>query len=251
MFPLCFRWAFGAALHAARADLLRFGHLTHSLRRADTRTGLTPQRDGLGRGTRGRTWTRLAPPTRVRGRSEGRGLIIRDEAGLEGGRAVDSWNPHPFRPSLPRRPGLDQPRLPPTTLEDCPTSPRKTRTTCGNTRELMNKHPALVLRSIRFRPTLSISTGRCARCPSVLCAADACGGGAAVVPAIGDRLYRRALRQQGCEWLGHPLERRPGIFDAARSIARRGGPSRRRRTLLHGVSDGPDGSAAAPRITIE
>ena len=164
---------------------------------------------------------------------------------------VDGWTPRRFRPPLPRRPGLDQPRLPPTTLEDCPTSPRKTRTTCGNTRELMNKHPALVLRSIRFRPTLSISTGRCARCPSVLCAADACGGGAAVVPAIGDRLYRRALRQQGCEWLGHPLERRPGIFDAARSIARRGGPSRRRRTLLHGVSDGPDGSAAAPRITIE
>ena len=57
----------------------------------------------------------------------------------------------------------------------------------------MNKHPALVLRSIRFRPTLSISTGRCARCPSVLCAADACGGGAAVVPAIGDRPYCRAL----------------------------------------------------------
>ena len=125
--------------------------------------------------------------------------------------------PPPLPAFTARRPGLDQPRLPPTTLEDCPTSPRKTRTTCGNTRELMNKHPALVLRSIRFRPTLSISTGRCARCPSVLCAADACGGGAAVVPAIGDRLYRRALRQQGCEWLGHPLERQPGIFDAVRS----------------------------------
>ena len=52
---MCFRCAFGVALHAARADLLRFGHLTHSLRRADTRTGLTPQRGGLGRGTRGRT----------------------------------------------------------------------------------------------------------------------------------------------------------------------------------------------------
>ena len=38
-FSLCFRCAFGVALHGARADLLRFGHLAPSLSRADTRAG--------------------------------------------------------------------------------------------------------------------------------------------------------------------------------------------------------------------
>jgi len=46
-FSLCFRCAFGVALHGARADLLRFGHLAPSLSRADTRAGPS---GGPGRG---------------------------------------------------------------------------------------------------------------------------------------------------------------------------------------------------------
>ena len=38
---VCFRCAFGVALHGAQADLLRFGHLAPSMRRADTRAGLS------------------------------------------------------------------------------------------------------------------------------------------------------------------------------------------------------------------
>ena len=49
---------------------------------------------------------------------------------------VDGWTPRRFRPPLPRRPGLDQPCIPPSTLED---RPRTTDTTCRNTREPTNK----------------------------------------------------------------------------------------------------------------
>ena len=107
VFPVCFRCAFGVVLHGARADLLRFGHLARSLRRAGTRVRAAPERAGLGRGARGRGPCRErggAPPTRGRGRSEDRGLIIRDEADLEGGRAVDGQNPR-SRSSLRGAPG--------------------------------------------------------------------------------------------------------------------------------------------------
>jgi len=103
---LCFRCAFGVALHGARADRLRFGHLARSLRRAGTRAGLSPERGGPGH-SKARAHRRErggAPPTRGRGRSEDRGLIIRDEAGLEGGRAVDGQNPR-SRSSLRGTPG--------------------------------------------------------------------------------------------------------------------------------------------------
>ena len=50
------------------------------------------------------------------------------------------------------------------------------------------------------------------------------GAGLAMVFAIGDRPYCRALRQQGCEWLGHLLERQLGIFDAAGSYSPLGPP---------------------------
>ena len=40
----CFRCAFSVAPHGARADLLRFGHLARSMRRADTRAGPPPER---------------------------------------------------------------------------------------------------------------------------------------------------------------------------------------------------------------
>ena len=53
---------------------------------------------------------------------------------------VDDRDPRHPRPPLPRRPGLDQPRLPPSTLED---RPRTTDTTCRNTREPMNKLPGV------------------------------------------------------------------------------------------------------------
>ena len=41
-----FSMCFGVALHGARADLLRFGHLARSLRRAGTRAGLSARRAG-------------------------------------------------------------------------------------------------------------------------------------------------------------------------------------------------------------
>ena len=192
---------------------------------------------------------------RFRGRSRGPGPSSSGmKPALRAAAFVDG-TPRHFRPPLPRRPGLDQPRLPPTTLEDCPTSPRKTRTTCGNTREPMNKLPALVLRSIRFRPARSISTGQCARCLSGLCVADACGGGVAVVSAIGDRSYCRALLL-GTAVTGMRVARSP-YWNGSRAssmlsgLAHRGSPSRCCRTLWHGALDRFDGGATAPRITIE
>ena len=121
-----FSACFGVALHGARADRLRFGHLASSMRRAGARVGLSPgrARAGHSRAREHRRGRGLAPPTRVQCRSEGWGLIIRDEAGLEGGSPVDGWNPRHPRPSLPRRPGLDQPRIPPSTPENRPTHNR-------------------------------------------------------------------------------------------------------------------------------
>ena len=76
VFSVCFRCAFGVALHGVRADLLRFGHLARSLRRAGTRVRAAPERAGLGRGARGRGPCRgrgVAPLMRFRGRSRGPG----------------------------------------------------------------------------------------------------------------------------------------------------------------------------------
>ena len=87
VFSLCFRCAFGVALHGARADLLRFGHLAPSMRRPDTRAGPSGGA-GLGRGTRGCLGLVMDEGLHhQRGFEtdhEGQGLIIRDEAGLEG-----------------------------------------------------------------------------------------------------------------------------------------------------------------------
>ena len=60
MFPVCFRCAFGVALHGARADLLRFGHLAPSMRRAGTRVGLSggPGWGGALEGAWALSWTR-------------------------------------------------------------------------------------------------------------------------------------------------------------------------------------------------
>ena len=78
VFPVCF----GVALHGARADLLRFGHLAPSLRHADIRAGPSPQRVGLGWDARGRVSIVVDEGLhRQRGCGadhEGRGLIIRD-----------------------------------------------------------------------------------------------------------------------------------------------------------------------------
>ena len=144
VFSVCFRCAFGVALHGVRADLLRFGHLARSLRRAGTRVRAAPERAGLGRGARGRLGLVVDEGLRCqrefKADHEGRGLVIGDEVGVEGGshrRRLDP--PRRFRPPLPRRPGLDQPRLPPSTLED---RPRTTDTTCRNTRESTNKTSA-------------------------------------------------------------------------------------------------------------
>ena len=59
VFPVCFRCAFGVVLHGARADLLRFGHLARSLRRAGTRVGLSggPGWGGALEGAWALSWT--------------------------------------------------------------------------------------------------------------------------------------------------------------------------------------------------
>ena len=85
----CFRCVFSVALHGARADLLRFGHLAGSMRRADTRVELSSERAGLGRGARGCVSIVVDEGVRrQRGFGadhEGRGLIVRDEARVECG----------------------------------------------------------------------------------------------------------------------------------------------------------------------
>ena len=138
VFSVCFRCAFGVALHGARADLLRFGHLARSLRRAGTRVGLSggPGWGGALEGVGLVVDGGLRCQREVKADHEGRGLVIGDEAGVESGSHRRRLDPPPPRPPLPRRPGLDQPRLPPTTLED---RPRTTDTTCRNTREPTNK----------------------------------------------------------------------------------------------------------------
>ena len=89
VFPVCFRCVFGVALHGARADLLRFGHLARSLRRAGTRVRAAPERAGLGRGTRGRVSIVVDEGLRrqreFKADHEGRGLVIGDEVGVKGG----------------------------------------------------------------------------------------------------------------------------------------------------------------------
>ena len=76
VFPVCFRCAFGVVLHGARVDLLRFGHLAPSLRRA----GIRVRASGAGRAGMGHSRSRehrrgrgLAPPTRLWDRSRGPG----------------------------------------------------------------------------------------------------------------------------------------------------------------------------------
>ena len=134
VFPVCSRCAFGVALHGARADLLRFGHLARSLRRAGTRVRAV-RRAGLGRGARGCLDLvvdgGLRRQREFKADHEGRGLVIGDEAGVESGshrRRLDP--PPPPRPPAPRRARLDQPLK---------TAPRTTDTTCRNTREPTNK----------------------------------------------------------------------------------------------------------------
>ena len=73
VFSLCFRCAFGVALHGARADLLRFGHLAHSLRRTGTRAGVGRAGMGHSRSREHRRGRGLVPLMRFRGRSRGPG----------------------------------------------------------------------------------------------------------------------------------------------------------------------------------
>ena len=143
VFPVCFRCAFGVVLHGARADLLRFGHLARSLRRAGTRVGLSggPGWGGALEGAWALSWTGACAA------NASSRLIMRAGASSSGTKPalmkaavpVDDRDPRHPRPPLPRRPGLDQPRIPPSTLED---RPRTTDTTCRNTRESTNKPSA-------------------------------------------------------------------------------------------------------------
>ena len=79
-----------------------------------------------------------------------------------------------------------------------------------------------MLRSIRFRPARSISTGQCARCLSGLCVADACGGGGGCGVCNWRSLVLPGIATGHCgnrDASGSVtlLERQPGIFDAVRS----------------------------------
>jgi len=116
VFSLFFRCAFGVALHGARADLLRFGHLAPSMRRPDTRAGPSggPGWGGALEGVWALSWTRACtanagsrPITRVRASSSG------TKPALKAAAPADGQNPHQFQPSLRGTPGGAQPRIPP------------------------------------------------------------------------------------------------------------------------------------------
>ena len=116
VFPVCFRCVFGVALHGARADLLRFGHLAPSMRRTGTRAGPS---GGPGQGARGRVSIVVDEGLhRQRGFGadrEGRGLVIGGGVALRAAAPVDGWNPRHLRPSLRGAPGAtkraSRPRL--------------------------------------------------------------------------------------------------------------------------------------------
>ena len=99
VFPVCSRCAFGVVLHGARADLLRFGHLARSLRRAGTRVRAV-RRAGLGRGARGCLDLvvdgGLRRQREFKADHEGRGLVIGDEVGVEGGSHRRRLDPPPL-----------------------------------------------------------------------------------------------------------------------------------------------------------
>ena len=141
VFPVCFRCAFGVVLHGARADLLRFGHLAPSLRRAGTRVRAAPERAGLGRGTRGRVSIVVDEGLRrqreFKADHEGRGLVIGDEVGVKGGS-------YRRRLAPPAASGLRYRGAPSSTNRasrprPLKTAPRTTDTTRRNTRESTNK----------------------------------------------------------------------------------------------------------------
>ena len=76
---------FGVALHGTWADLLRFGHLAPSLRRADTRVRVVSGARRAGAEPLGLVVDEGLRRQREFGADrEGRALIIGDEAGVEG-----------------------------------------------------------------------------------------------------------------------------------------------------------------------
>ena len=98
VFPVCFRCAFGVVLHGARADLLRFGHLARSLRRAGTRVGLSggPGWGGALEGAWALSWTGACAA------NASSRLIMRAGASSSGTKpalraavTVDGWTPRP------------------------------------------------------------------------------------------------------------------------------------------------------------
>ena len=97
VFPVCFRCAFGVVLHGARADLLRFGHLARSLRRAGTRVGLSggPGWGGALEGVGLVVDGGLRCQREFKADHEGRGLVIGDEAGVESGSHRRRLDPPP------------------------------------------------------------------------------------------------------------------------------------------------------------
>ena len=99
VFPVCSRCAFGVVLHGARADLLRFGHLARSLRRAGTRVGLSggPGWGGALEGAWALSWTRACAA------NASSRLIMRAGASSSGMKSalreavtVDGWTPPPL-----------------------------------------------------------------------------------------------------------------------------------------------------------
>ena len=156
MFSLFFRCAFGVALHGARADLLRFGHLARSLRRAGTRVGLSggPGWGGALEGAWALSWTRACAA------NASSRLIMRAGASSSGTKPalmkaavpVDDRDPRHPRPPLPRRPGLDQPCIPPSTLEDRPPAQQTQRAETQESPRISLQHsvPAWTLLPMRF-----------------------------------------------------------------------------------------------------
>ena len=133
-----FSVGFGVALHGARADLLRFGHLARSMRRADTRVRVVSGARRAGAEPLGLVVDEgLRRQREFKADHEGRGLVIGDEVGVKGGS-------YRRRLAPPAASGLRYRGAPSSTNRasrprPLKTAPRTTDTTRRNTRESTNK----------------------------------------------------------------------------------------------------------------
>ena len=155
VFPVCFRCAFGVVLHGARADLLRFGHLARSLRRAGTRVGLSggPGWGGALEGAWALSWTGACAA------NASSRLIMRAGASSSGTKpalraavTVDGWTPRP-PPGLRYRgvPGSTNRASRPRPLKTAPAQQTQRAETQESPRiRLQHSVPAWTLLPMRF-----------------------------------------------------------------------------------------------------